>query len=90
MRSLEKRKKGMGYENACLATEGRGTHFHIPYLSYVFRGNASVVPYKGSPGPSEGPQGRSWAPPRDPRGIFSSRRMNICLGVFNVVKKRTK
>ena len=23
MRSLEKRKKGMGYENACLATEGR-------------------------------------------------------------------
>ena len=30
MRSLEKRKKGMGYENACLATEGRGTHFSIP------------------------------------------------------------
>ena len=33
MRSLSKLKKGMGYENACLATEGRGTHFFIPYLS---------------------------------------------------------
>ena len=64
MRSLEKRKKGMGYENACLATEGRGTHFHIPCLSYVFPVNASVVPYKASPGPSLDPLD----PPRDPKG----------------------
>ena len=34
----------------------------------VFRGNASVVPYKALPGPSEGPQGRSLTPPRGPRG----------------------
>ena len=40
MRSLEKRKKGMGYENACRDLRSLGTHFHIPYLSYVFRGNA--------------------------------------------------
>ena len=36
MRSLSKRKKGMGYENACLATEGRSRHafsYPIPFLS---------------------------------------------------------
>ena len=33
MRSLEKRKKGMGYENACRDLRSLGTHFHIPYLS---------------------------------------------------------
>ena len=35
MRSLSKLKKGMELENACRDLRSLGTHFHIPYLSYV-------------------------------------------------------